>query len=281
MDPRRMEVLCQGAVSIGLLRRSRDGRYRLSRKGAALPGVPGLAEMIRHHDVLYRDLEDPIAFLKGDGETELARFWPYVFGQSGTNDPDLAARYSRLMADSQVLVAEETLRTVRLDGVHRLMDVGGGTGAFLRAVRAEYADLRLRLFELPAVLEGADLPERAEAVAGSFRTDPLPGGSDVISLVRVLYDHADTTVAALLRNVYEALPPGGRVIVSEPMSGGGAPNRPGDAYFAFYTMAMQTGKTRSAEQVTQLLLEAGFEGVEHRATARKFVTSVVLGHKPA
>ncbi|MEM9393898.1 MAG: methyltransferase [Pseudomonadota bacterium] len=281
MDPRRMEVLCQGAAAIGLLKRTREGEYRLARLGAALPGVPGLSEMIEHHDVLYRDLEDPIAFLKGEGETELARFWPYVFGQAGTNDPDLAARYSRLMTESQALVAEETLRAVKFDGAHRLMDVGGGTGAFLRAVRAQYPDLRLRLFDLPAVLEDADLPKGADSEGGSFRTDTLPQGADVISLVRVLYDHTDTTVKALLKNVYDALPAGGQVVISEPMAGGDAPSRAGDAYFAFYTMAMQTGRARSVPQVSELLDLAGFSEVEHRPTYRDFVTSVVVARKPS
>ncbi|MDJ0995150.1 MAG: methyltransferase [Dinoroseobacter sp.] len=281
MDPRRMEVLCQGATAIGLLKRSRSGEYRLARLGAALPGVPGLSEMIRHHDVLYRDLEDPIAFLKGEGETELARFWPYVFGQAGTNDPDLAARYSRLMTESQGLVAEETLRAVKFDGVHRLMDVGGGTGAFLRAVRAEYPTLRLRLFDLPAVLEEADLPDGADSHGGSFQTDALPKGADTISLVRVLYDHADATVKQLLRNVYDALPPGGRIVISEPMAGGDTPTRAGDAYFAFYTMAMQTGCARSVVQISELLDLTGFADVEHRPTYRDFVTSVVVARKPA
>ncbi|WP_425092459.1 methyltransferase [Tropicimonas sp. S265A] len=280
LDPRRMEVLCQGAVAVGLLKRSRQGEYRLSRLGAALPGVPGLCEMIQHHDVLYRDLEDPVSFLRGEGETELARFWPYVFGQSGTNDPDLAARYSKLMSDSQALVAEETLRVVKLEDAHRLMDVGGGTGAFLRAVDAAYPQLRLRLFELPTVLEHADLPPRADCVGGSFREDPLPKGADVISLVRVLYDHADETVKALLAKVYDALPPGGRVVISEPMAGGATPTRAGDAYFAFYTMAMQTGCARSAAQVSDLLVQAGFSAVETIPTYREFVTGVVVARKP-
>lgn len=282
LEPRQMEALCQAATALKLLKRRKDGDYQLGRLGAALPGVPGLTEMIRHHDVLYRDLADPLAFLKGGTETELARFWPYVFGQSGTNDPEIAERYSKLMADSQGLVAEETLRTIRLDGAHRLMDVGGGTGAFLRAVRTEYPDLRLRLFDLPAVVAGADLPEGADMRGGSFRDDAtLPSGADVISLVRVLYDHADSTVASLLGKVHRALPPGGRVIVSEPMAGGADPTRVGDAYFAFYTMAMQTGKARSAEEIKALLSQAGFQQVQSHKTFRPFVTGVVTATKAA
>ena len=93
--------------------------------------------------------------------------------------------------------------------------------------------------------------------AGSFRDDPLPRGADAISLVRVLYDHADDTVAALLGAVHDALPRGGRLIVSEPMSGGARPERAGDAYFALYCMAMRTGRVRSAAEIAGLLRQAG------------------------
>ena len=280
LDIRQTEVLCQAAAALGLLKRRSDATYALGRLGAALPGVPGLAQMIAHHDVLYRDLEDPIKFFKAQGETELARFWPYVFGTQGANDPEVAETYSKLMSDSQGLVAEETLRALPLKGIRKLMDVGGGTGAFLRAVADQHPDLSLTLFDLPTVVAKADVPDGTRIVPGSFREDTLPEDVDAISLVRVLYDHADGTVQGLLRKVYTALPPGGRLIVSEPMAGGDQPTRAGDAYFAIYTLAMQTGKTRSVQEVQTHLARAGFESIAHVRTHRPFVTSVVTATKP-
>jgi demethylspheroidene O-methyltransferase len=94
---------------------------------------------------------------------------------------------------------------------------------------------------------------------GSFRDDPLPAGADAISLVRVLYDHADATVGALLAKVRQALPAGGRLIISEPMSGGARPDPATDVYFAVYTLAMGTGRTRSAVEIAALCSAAGFD----------------------
>ena len=280
----RMQVLMSAGVSLGLVKAKRGGRYGLTQRGAALVGVPGLQEMIRHHDVLYRDLADPVAFFRGEGETELAGFWPYVFG--GDVDPQVAETYSDLMAQSQLLVADDTLDTVSLKGVRHLMDVGGGTGAFLAEVGRRYGDLQLTLFDLPAVAPHAKarfaqegLTARTEIRSGSFRTDPLPEGADAISLIRVLYDHADETVAALLAAVYDALPDGGRLIISEPMSGGARPHRPGDAYFALYTMAMGTGKARSADEIAGLCQTAGFSKVQKLPSRRPFITSCVVATK--
>lgn len=286
VPPQRMEALARAGVALGLMERVAQG-YGLSRLGAALLGAPGLTDMVRHHRVLYRDLEDPVAFLRGDEETELARFWPYVFGAASAENPEDAARYSDLMTRSQTMVAEETLRAVSLKGVAHLMDVGGGAGAFLTAVGRAYPGMALTLFDLPAVvadartgLARAGLGDRATVAPGSFRDDPLPRGADAVSLVRVLYDHSDETTAALMARVFAALPPGGRLIVSEPMSGGDRPARAGDAYFAIYTMAMRTGRARSAAEIGALAADAGFTAIRPVRTSRPFITSVVTARKP-
>lgn len=284
--PDRMAVLLQAGAALRLIRRKGD-RWHLTPRGAAFLTVPGLEAMVRHHPVLYRDLADPVAFFRGETVPELAGFWPYVFGAGGAADPDLARRYSDLMADSQGLVAADTLRMVDLRGVTHLMDVGGGTGAFLAAVGRAYPALRLSLFDLPAVvagaearLRGAGMGGRVTILPGSFRDDPLPAGADAISLVRVLYDHADATVAALLRAVHDALPAGGRVILSEPMGGGDRPDPATDVYFSVYTMAMQTGRVRSQAEVSALLSQAGFTEIRAIAGFRPFVTSVVEARRP-
>lgn len=282
----RMAVLLQAGAALRLIRR-RGGLWHLTTRGAAFLTVPGLEAMVRHHPVLYRDLSDPVAFFRGETRPELAGFWPYVFGAGGAADPALAARYSALMADSQGLVAADTLDLVDLSRARRLMDVGGGTGAFLSAVGAAHQSVELVLFDLPAVVPGATsrfaaagLIDRTRIIPGSFRDGPLPAGADTISLVRVLYDHADTTVAALLRSVFEALPAGGRVVISEPMSGGDRPDPATDVYFSVYTLAMQTGRTRSAAEITAMLAAAGFVNMTFLQGFRPYVTSVLTANRP-
>ncbi|WP_444665927.1 methyltransferase [Cereibacter changlensis] len=283
----RMQLLLQGGAALKLLKRRRDGRFDLATRGAAFLAVPGLEAMVGHHDVLYRDLADPVAFFRGEVETELSGFWPYVFGAAGASDPAVTAQYSGLMADSQSLVAADTLRLVDFQGVKHLMDVGGGTGAFLAAVGRAHPLIRLSLFDLPAVVEAAPerlakagLMQRVEIHGGSFRDDPLPQGADAISLIRILFDHQDATVAALLAKVFAALPPGGRIIIAEPMSGGARPDRETDTYFALYTAAMRTGRTRSAAEISALLSKAGFAEIRPRPGFRPYVTSAITAVRP-
>ena len=280
LPPERMAVLLDAAAASGLVRRDRRGQWHAGRRGAALATVPGLRAIVQHHDALYDDLRDPVALLRGEGETHLSRFWPYVFGAARAEDPAAARRYSDLMAQSQILVAEETLARIDLSGVDELLDVGGGTGAFLEAVGGRHPRPRLHLFDLPAVVPDAErrfaragLSGRTRITPGSFRDRALPEGAEAISLVRVLYDHEDDTAMALLRAARAALPPGGRLVISEPMAG----SRAGDGYFALYTLAMRTGRARHPRALLAMMEAAGFRDLRDHGTTRPFVTRVLSG----
>ena len=106
----------------------------------------------------------------------------------------------------------------------------------------------------------ADRGITAETHGGDFFADSLPQGADAISLVRILHDHNDQPVRRLLASVHAALPPGGTVVIAEPLSGPGE-GRVGDAYFGFYMMAMGSGRPRSFAEIEALLKHAGFESV--------------------
>jgi demethylspheroidene O-methyltransferase len=120
------------------------------------------------------------------------------------------------------------------------------------------------------------LAARVEVVGGDFMVDALPLGADVISLVRVLFDHPDDRVLALLRRVHAALPPGGTVLVAEPMAGTPGAARMGDAYFGFYLLAMGRGRPRSADEHIELLAQAGFASARRVATRMPIQSSLVV-----
>ena len=251
----------------------------------AMVGNGAVAAMVEHHALLYGDLRDPVALLRGERtETELARYWPYA----GTVRPELldvdrVTAYTMLMSESQPLVAEEVLDAYPL-GRHRcLLDVGGGDGTFLIAAAARIPALRVMLFDLPPVadrasarLAAAGLVHRASAVGGNFLSDPLPMGADVVSLIRVVHDHDDARVISLLRAVRAVLPEDGTLLLAEPMSGAPGAERVGNAYFAFYLLAMGRGRARTAEELEALLRAAGFNRVRSIAMRMPLQTGLIV-----
>ena len=113
------------------------------------------------------------------------------------------------------------------------------------------------------------------AIGGSFLTDRLPEGADIISLVRVIHDHDDAHVIALLRAIRCALPDNGTLLIAEPMSGVRGTESIGDAYFAFYLLAMGSGRPRSFARLQEMLLDAGFSDIALHPASMPLLTSIM------
>ncbi len=278
------ERLLLAAAALRLVEPRSGGRYGLGPQGAVVAGSPGIAAMIRHHRLLYDDLRDPVGLLRGTAPpTRLGGYWPYAGSATPAGlPPEQVAEYSALMAASQPLIADDILEAYPLGRHRRLMDVGGGEGAFLAAAGARWPKLELVLFDLPAVAERAalrfaqaGLASRARTVGGSFLEDPLPTGADVISLVRIIHDHDDEGALALLRAVRRALPPDGCLLLAEPMAGTPGALPIGDAYFGFYLLAMGRGRARRPAELAALLTAAGFQPPRSLPTRRPFLTSLL------
>ena len=277
--------LLAAAASLRLVEQRSDGRYGLGVLGAALVGNPGVVAMIEHHALLYADLRDPVALLRGERDrTELGRYWAYAGNpDAAALAPEQVADYSRLMADSQPLVTREILAAYPLRRHRRLLDVGGGDGSFVCAVAAAVPTLALQLFDLPAVADRASarfaasgLAQRATAFGGDFRRDALPAGADLVTLVRVLFDHPDQTVLELLAAIRRTMPADGTLLIAEPMAGTSGAEPMGAAYFGFYLMAMGRGRSRSPADFEQLLARAGFTDIRLVPTPSPLQTGILV-----
>ncbi|MDO6416207.1 methyltransferase [Sphingomonas sp. BIUV-7] len=276
------ERLLRGAAALGLVERC-GANWILGSQGAALRGNRGIAEMIAHHHLLYADLADPVALLRrGGGGGRLSGLWPYA-ESAGRGGGEAVAAYSALMAASVPMIADQAIDAYPFRRHRALLDVGGGEGAFLAAVGARVPDLRLALFDLPAVserafarFEAAGLTPRTRIFGGDFLVDPLPQGYDILSLIRVLHDHDDAPALALLRAAYDALPPGGTLFIAEPMAQTSGAEPAGDAYFGFYLLAMGSGRPRSASEIRAMIKAAGFSRSRVVQTAMPLTASVVI-----
>ncbi len=285
------ERLTTAAIAIKLLERRRDGRIGLGMLGAALNGAPGVKAMMHHNQMLYRDLLDPVALLRGEtGQTALSRYWPYASDEERRQGitPDEVAAYTDLMAESQGFVADDILDAYDVRPHRKLMDLGGGDGSFLRSAGRRTKTLSLALVDLPPVVEtarqrfaAAGMEARTSLHGGDFQKDVLPGGADLISLVRVAHDHDDPVVEGLLRAAHTALEPGGTLILAEPMSGVPGGEAMADAYFGFYLLAMGTGRARTPETLILMLKQAGFAEAKVIPTRRPLLTALVVAKKAA
>ena len=288
----QLQRLLLSAVSLGLLEHRRAGRLGLGPLGVPLTTHPAIAQMVEHNQLLYQDLSDPLVFLRQHRRNDMARYRPYAHGGlAAVQAPDAREQvglYSELMAESQGFVVHEILSSYFFDEHRCVLDVGSGKGRFVSELARHAPHLHLQMFDLPPVLAQAaermarqGLGDRVSLHPGSFIDDPLPSGADLVTLVRVLHDHPDAVVRQILKKAHAVLPPGGVLLVAEPMAqDADAPSQhQADAYFHFYLMAMGAGRLRTPQEIMALLREAGFTAMEQVPNAMPIHGQLVLGRK--
>jgi len=288
-----LKRLLDAAVSIRLITKRKDDHYALGMLGAPLVGNRALTDMIVHHGDFYRDLQDPLALLRGDysGKAAMAEYWPYI---DQANDPkpeslsaEQVASYSKLMAHTQPLVTAEVIDAYSFANHRHLLDIGGGQGGFVTQLTNLYPNLKCTIFDLPGVaqlantyIKNSNLSNKINAVGGNFFEGELPKGADIATLIRVIFDHDDHRVKLLLRNVFNALEPGGSLILAEPMAGTPGQEAMGDAYFGFYLLAMGRGRPRTHQEISQLLTNSGFEGIRLLPSVIPLNAQIIYCKKP-
>jgi hypothetical protein len=147
--------------------------------------------------------------------------------------------------------------------VRVLADIGGSSGNLLTTILARHPDLRGMLFDLPRtaaaarqMLEQRGVADRCAVISGSF-FDSVPSGADAYIVSHVIHDWPEEECEAILRNVRDAVPPGGRLLVIEPLITSGSDS---DLAKFLDVIALTTtgGRHRTEDEHRALLARTGF-----------------------
>ncbi|MGE5241137.1 MAG: methyltransferase [Bacteroidota bacterium] len=102
-----------------------------------------------------------------------------------------------------------------------LCDVGGATGLLASLVAKQHPHMQCTTFDLPSVepiarkwIEKENLSGRVKVASGDFFKDKLPK-ADIITMGMILHDWNLEKKIFLIRQAYEALPPGGAFVAIE------------------------------------------------------------------
>ncbi|MFC5034898.1 methyltransferase [Streptomyces sp. DSM 41987] len=181
-----------------------------------------------------------------------APFWPYLAA-----NPRMGASFDANMSSSAAFVTDEA-GGYDWSAVRHVTDGGGGTGALLAELLETHPDLRATLVDLPATAERGreflatrGLTDRCEVVGQSF-FDPLPAGSDVCVLRRVVHDWDDAQAR-------------GRVVVIEG-HGTSGDDPAGFAEMDLRMLVFAGGRERSVDEYSALAAGSGLHVAGVRTT---------------
>lgn len=290
LDERPADLLLSASASLGLLEKAGDG-YRNSALAEQflVEGRPYyFGAQVRYSDLrTYLPWHRVGEALRGNRPLT----WDPQQQDSlfDTTDPELVAQFWDAMFATSRFTARALADAYDFGAHRRLLDVGGGAGAFPIEFCLRLPELRATILDLPHVcvragerIAEAGLTDRIGTVAGDFLADPaLPDGHDVILLSMILHDWDEPTNRALLARCHAALPPGGVVVVSELLLNDERTGPP-EAALMGMNMLVETegGKNYSGAEYRQWLTDAGFVDVRTVAFEAPGANGAVLARRP-
>ena len=198
-----------------------------------------------------------------DAVCEGTHRWTQTFGLEGGlfshffRTEDAMREFLQGMHGFGMLTSPAIVAAFDLGRFRRFVDLGGASGHLAQAARERYPGMQADVFDLPAVKT-----VYPDTIPGDFFRDPLPE-ADLYALGRILHDWSEPKIRALLKKIYEALPPGGGLLVAEKL----LDEHNIAAHMQSLNMLICTeGRERTAEEYAALLKDAGFRSVESRRT---------------
>jgi O-methyltransferase domain/Dimerisation domain len=263
---RSLHRVLRALASVGVLHEDEDGRFALTAVGeclrsdaaepvggwAAYVGVP--AHFQSWGALLHAVRTGENAFRSVNG-TDV---WEYR-----SRHPEDGALFDRAMTDITHRANAHVLQAYDFSRFERVVDVGGGQGAFVAALLASHPSMRGVVFDQPhvvahagPVLEAAGVAARCEIVPGSF-FDAVPAGGDAYLLKAILHDWEDEEALRILRSCRAAIRFDGALLVVERELG--PPNANPDSSFSDLNMMVGPGgQERTRDEFAALLAAGGF-----------------------
>lgn len=223
LHPRGARDFLDALTALGVLVRSEAGYANTAQAQALLvPESPtyigGALELA--NDRLYPVWSKLTSALKtGEPQNEAQQEANYY--QNLSRDPERLRAFLRGMSGLSMMAAKAIAQKFPWHDYRSFADLGGAQGVLPVQVALAHAHLHGINFDLPAVRSAAEeyvasfgLNSRLQFCGGDFFVDPLPS-VDVLVMGHVLHNWGLAQKHTLIRRAYEALPPGGALIVYE------------------------------------------------------------------
>jgi predicted O-methyltransferase YrrM len=261
--PGATETLLNALVALGML----DKHEQVFTNGAAaerylVAGAADDARMaIRHNSSLWATWSALSEVVVGGR--------PAGVREMHARADDWTVPFIAAMHKNASLRAPMVLEAVGAQGVKKMLDVGGGSGAYSIAFARANPELLAEVLDLAPVLPltetyvaHAGLSARVRTRIGDLRTDDLGSGYDLALVSAICHMLGPDQNRDLLRRVSAALTRGGRVVIQDHvMSPDKTAPRAGALFAINMLVGTENGSTYSEDEYRGWLTGAGFEDV--------------------
>jgi predicted O-methyltransferase YrrM len=275
-NPRATETFLNALVAIGALAKQ-DGIFRNTPETARhlVAGSPEYARPALMHTVhmwrAWSSLTDSV-------RSGTAAAQPGV----EADDAQWTESFIAAMHRNAETTAAALVRAVGADGVRRMLDVGGGSGAYSITFAKANPNLRAEVLDLASVvpiaqrhIDAAGLSGRVVTRVGDLTKDDLGRGYDLILLSAICHMLSPAENQDLFRRSSRALGLGGRIVIRDFILDPEKTGRKPAAIFAVHMLVnTRGGSTYSEQEYRSWLKVAGFRQVTRHDPSGDLIIAV-------
>lgn len=281
LDERATTRLLDCLITFGLLEKQ-NSRYKTTEQGSYLSSrhPQSILPSVKHGNHLWNNWSHlTIAVKKGTN--------PHSKSGTDARSNEETEAFIGAMHLAAKELSTEISNAYDLRPFKRLLDVGGGSGAYTISFLQNNPQLHAIIFDLPRVIPIAEekireakLEDRVNFVVGDFSKDELPGGCDLILLSAIIHQNSPDQNFDLFRKIYQALESRGTLLIRDHIMDASRTKPPAGAMFAL-NMLVNTmgGDTYTFDEVKGSLEMAGFDKVEMVLAGEK-MDCIVEAKKP-
>jgi len=276
-DPRATGLLLHALAALGLL----------EKRGASFHNGPVAAQFLcaGSPDDRRRALMHTAALWhRWSALTECVRK-----GEPAPRGPRDAADTEAFIAAMHANAAQRApalIAALDLTGVHRALDVGGGSGGYAVALARAVPALRVEVLDLADVVPltaryvaAAGVSDRVTAKAGDLNADDLGAGYDLVLISAICHMNGPAQNADLIHRAAKALAPGGRLVVHDHVL---EPDRTAPKAGAIFAINMlvntAAGGNYTEAEYFAWMSEAGLVDLAHARLPGP--TGLIVGRRP-
>jgi len=161
------------------------------------------------------------------------------------------------------------VKSLGIAGVRRILDLGGGSGAYSIAFAKTSSDVQCQILDLPEVVpltaeyvNQAGVSSQVSLRAGDMLQDDFGSGYDIIMLNAICHMFSEEQNRGIFRRARQALVPNGRLVVQDFILD---PDKAGPQHAALFSLNMlvstEAGASYSEPEYTHWMQAAGFAEV--------------------
>jgi hypothetical protein len=264
-QPQTLYRLMRATASVGVLSEGPDGKFSETPLSAVLRsnGNPSLRAFAimggrEWHGRGWSQLE----YCVRTGKQALDKIYGMPIFEYFRQNAEEGRMFNDAMTSLSMIHGPAVVAAYSFDGIHSIVDVGGGHGLLLATILKRNPGMKGILYDVPQVVEGAKdgplkpLMERCTLESGDMFSS-VPAGADAYIMKHIIHDWPDDLCVKILKACRKGVNAGGKLLVVDSVIQPGNDFSPGK-FLDLQMLIFPGGCERTGKQFRDLFAAAGW-----------------------